>query len=141
MNINEKILKAVKEARKMLEDDPGFDTTQTTADSGVGASGNDAPLAVHASGETHKNINQKVATLNTATKEMNTDQANLKKKGKLKEKKAEVKPGKAVIPLKSGEEVPDGYVQPKKGVRVAVKPDAISNPEQFIADKRKEENS
>jgi hypothetical protein len=128
----DKILKAVKEARKLLQKENSISGDGlATGDNGVNPIGADA---------------EKVDTLKTATAEtkpLNTDQLGLArgKKGKLKEKKAEVKPGKAVIPLKSGEEVPDGYVQPKKGVRVAVKPEAISNPEQFIADKHKEENS
>jgi len=60
-------------------------------------------------------------------------------KGKLREKKPLIKPNSAVVPLKSGDKVPDGFVQVKKGIRVAVNPDAISNPDQFIADKRKKE--
>ena len=135
MNIKEsqeKILKAVKEARKLLQKENSVSGDGlATGDNGVNPIGADA---------------DKVDTLKTATAEtkpLNTDQLGLArgKKGKLKEKKAEVKPGKAVIPLKSGEEVPDGYVQPKKGVRVAVKPEAITNPEKFISDKHKEENS
>jgi hypothetical protein len=67
----ERILKAVKEARKMLEADTG--------ESGAGDTG-DATLGINQVGNTPLEKDKEVATLNTAQKETlpkNTDQVGL----------------------------------------------------------------
>lgn len=131
MEINEaqkKILKAVIEARKMLEDD-SISGDGTTGDVGD----------VEASGIS-KDVDPNRKTLNTANKPFNTDQLGLARGGQKKAKNLQEKtPSKAVIPIKAGEEPPKGYVQPKKGVKIAIDPEAISNPSKFIASKHKEE--
>jgi hypothetical protein len=48
---------------------------------------------------------------------------------------------KAVVSVKAGEETPAGFVQPKKGIKMAVNPQAISDPEKFIANKHREEQN
>lgn len=131
MNLKEsqdRILKAVKEARKMIEDS---------------VSGEGVPLGtggVEATGD--DNIG-----LNTATKETNAnpDQVGLAR-GKLREKesaKSKLTKAVKVIPKsKKGDEPPEGYVDPKPGDpnwRVLVNKDAIQNPEKFVADKNKQE--
>ena len=129
-----KLLQAVKEARKMLEDDPGFDTTNTTTDSGVGSTGVDGVLGVEGDGQKPKDSKGKPLpfTLNTARKE--TDQDGLAR-GKPKKSLKEKKPTKAIVKVPAGEDPPKGFVQVKKGLKLAINPEAINDLEKFIADK------
>lgn len=125
---NDKILKAISEARKLLEDTTGIGSGSGTVDIGTGLQGKDA---------------EGVATLNTAQKETQIQKEDEDHNGEeeTEKDKKEEKPDstKAVVPLKSGEEPPQGFLQIKKGLRVAVNPEAIQDPASFIAKKHKEE--
>jgi hypothetical protein len=132
MNIKEsqeKILKAVKEARKLIETSDSVSDIGVIGTGGVDATGDDS------------------IGLNTATKETqaNPDQLGLAR-GKLREKespKSKLTKAVKVIPKsKKGDEPPEGYIDPKPGDpnwRVLVNKDAIQNPEKFVSDKHKEE--
>jgi hypothetical protein len=132
-----KILKAVKEAKKMLEDDTGS--------SGTGVAGGDAVIATNAIGNTPLENEDDVATLNTAQKETNTDQVGLARGKKVNETNNLKKSTKAIkiIPKsKKGDEPPKGYIDPKPqdpNWRVLVNKDAIKNPDDFVSKKRESE--
>jgi hypothetical protein len=121
-----KILEAVKEARKMLQKEDSISGDGVaTGDNTVNPIGN-----ISNDGDT-------LETAQSETKPFNVDQLGL---GRKKVKNLQEKtPIKAVVPIKAGEEPPEGYLQPKKGVKLAVNPDAITNPSKFISAKHKEE--
>ena len=120
----------------MLEDTTGIGSGSGTVDIGTGLQGKDA---------------KGVATLNTAQKETAEEEEpetevteekehDENEEETLKDKKDdEPNSTKAVVPLKSGEEPPQGFLQIKKGLRVAVNPEAIKDPEEFINQKHKDE--
>lgn len=120
MELNEaqkKILQAVKEARKLLQKE------DSVSDVDAIATGN----SVSPIGITPETSERDQVGLNRA------ELAKKKNKKSLKEKK----PTKAIVQVPAGEKPPKGFVQVKRGIKLAVDPDAITNPEKFIADKHK----